>query len=40
MLSNHNRDNVFFLDKIFQCEVKEGQTVSPKTVLFIVYLEE
>ncbi|CAI2189369.1 4748_t:CDS:2 [Funneliformis geosporum] len=28
------------LNKILQCEVQEGQTVSPKTVLFIVYIEE
>ncbi|MCE8163632.1 MAG: PTS glucose transporter subunit IIA [Candidatus Moeniiplasma glomeromycotorum] len=35
-----DRKNPMPLDKIFQCEVKEGQKVSPKTVLFIVYLEE
>jgi hypothetical protein len=28
------------LDKIFQCEVREGQKIDSKTVLFIVYLEE
>lgn len=28
------------LDKILQCEVREGQKVNPKTNLFIVYLEE
>ncbi|CAI2181902.1 20049_t:CDS:2, partial [Funneliformis geosporum] len=28
------------LNKILQCEVQEGQIVNPKTVLFIVYLEE
>ena len=28
------------LDKILQCEVQEGDEVSQKTTLFIVYLEE
>jgi hypothetical protein len=28
------------LDKILGCEIEEGQKVSPKTTLFIVYLEE
>ena len=35
-----DRKNPMPLDKILQCEVKEGQKISPKTVLFIVYLEE
>ena len=35
-----DRKNPMPLEKILQCEVKEGQEVSPKTVLFIVYLEE
>ena len=35
-----NKVNPMPLDKIFQCEVKEGEKVNPKTVLFIVYLEE
>lgn len=28
------------LDKILQCEVKEGQVVNPQTTLFIIYLGE
>ena len=28
------------LDKILKCEVEEGQEVSRKATLFIVYLEE
>jgi hypothetical protein len=35
-----DRKNPMPLNKILQCEVQEGQAVSPKTVLFIVYLEE
>ncbi|CAG8645563.1 25443_t:CDS:2 [Gigaspora margarita] len=35
-----DKKNPMPLDKVLQCEVKEGQEVSPKTVLFIVYLEE
>jgi len=27
------------IDKIFQCEVREGQAVSPKTILFVIYYE-
>ncbi|CAG8652770.1 4220_t:CDS:1, partial [Ambispora gerdemannii] len=35
-----DRKNPMPLDKILQCEVEEGQEVSSKTTLFIVYLEE
>lgn len=35
-----DKKNPMPLDKIFQCEVKEGQRVNSKTTLFIVYLEE
>lgn len=35
-----DRKNPMPLDKILQCEVEEGQEVSRKTTLFIVYLEE
>ena len=35
-----DKKNPMPLDKIMQCEVKEGQKVSPKTTLFIIYLEE
>ncbi|CAI2192183.1 19367_t:CDS:2 [Funneliformis geosporum] len=35
-----DRKNPMPLNKILQCEVQEGQIVNPKTVLFIVYLEE
>ena len=35
-----DKKNPMPLDKILQCEVKEGQKVSCKTILFIIYLEE
>ena len=35
-----DRKNPMPLEKILQCEIEEGQKVSSKTVLFIVYLEE
>jgi hypothetical protein len=35
-----DKKNPMPLNKIMQCEVKEGQKVSPKTTLFIIYLEE
>ena len=35
-----DKENPMPLDKIFRCEIEEGQKVSPKTTLFIVYLEE
>ena len=35
-----DKKNPMPLDKIFKCEIEEGQKVSPKTTLFIVYLEE
>ncbi|CAH1756397.1 12200_t:CDS:2 [Entrophospora sp. SA101] len=35
-----DKKNPVPLDKILQCEVREGQKVSPKTTLFIIYFEE
>ena len=35
-----DKKNPLPLDKIFQCEVKEGEKVSPRSTLFIVFLEE
>ncbi|CAG8539561.1 14741_t:CDS:2, partial [Cetraspora pellucida] len=35
-----DRKNPMPLDKILQCEVREGEKVNPKTTLFVVYLEE
>nr|CAG8528728.1 11828_t:CDS:2 [Entrophospora candida] len=35
-----DKKNPMPLDKIFRCEIEEGQKVSRKTTLFIVYLEE
>ncbi|CAI2179257.1 14401_t:CDS:2 [Funneliformis geosporum] len=35
-----DKENPMPLDKVFRCEIEEGQKVSPKTTLFIVYLEE
>lgn len=35
-----DKKNPMPLNKIMQCEVKEGQKVGPKTTLFIIYLEE
>jgi len=35
-----DKKNPMPLEKILQCEIEEGQKVSPKTTLFIVYLEE
>ncbi|WNE40604.1 MAG: hypothetical protein mread185_000061 [Mycoplasmataceae bacterium] len=35
-----DRENPMPLDKVFQCQIEEGQEVDYKTTLFVVYLEE